>query len=134
MRKVNISEYGKKSGFLRNFIAGEGRANMLHIPENPSMKHAFIKMLFLINLNEMKTRKEILEYYDNNELVKNICKYGNSFTPFVDHYWSDLHRRGYIEQYRNGRKIYYKLTEIGKNELSILPKDEMKIFNSFINI
>lgn len=135
MRKVHISEYGKRFGFLRNFIAGEGVSNKLHIPNNPSLKHAFIKMLFLINLNEMKTRKEILDFYENNELIKHICKYGNSFTPYVDHYWSDLHRRGYIEQYREGHKIYYKLTEVGKNELTIIPNIEKEIFkNMFTSI
>ena len=52
MRKIDISEYGKRNGFLRTFTAGEGQVTGLHFPSNPSMQHAFIKMLLIINANK----------------------------------------------------------------------------------
>ena len=67
MRKVDISEYGKRTGFLRSFTAGEGQTTQLHFPTNPSIQHAFIKMLLIINANNLKTRQEILDNYENNE-------------------------------------------------------------------
>lgn len=128
MRLVHISEYGKRHGFIRNFIAGEGYSSELHFPSNPSMKHAFTKMLWLIRNNNLKTRKEILNYYNNNDIVKHICSYGNSFTPYVDHYWSDLHRNGYICHYRDGKRILYSLTEKGWRVFDRIPGLEKRIF------
>ena len=133
MRKIEITEYGKRYAWLNtNMRAGYGRVTHLHFPQNKniSMKLAISKMLFLINLNKYKTRKEIFEFYKTNELVKAICNYGNSFTPFIDHYWSDLHRNRYICQYRDGKKIVYSLTEKGEQFLTNIPFEEKRIFNS----
>lgn len=133
MRQVNISEYGKRSGFLRSFTAGEGYMTGLHFPSNPSMKHAFTKMLCLIKLNKFKTRKEILDFYNSNSLIRHICSYGNSFTPFIDHYWSDLHRYGYIIQYKEGRKVFYTLSEKAEKIFEVLPKEEKQILLNIIH-
>lgn len=131
--KVDISDYGTRYGWLKTFNAGEGKTQQLHIPSTPSMKHAFMKMLYLIYLNPMKTRKEILDFYNNDELIKKIFEYGNSFTPFVDHYWSDLFRLGYIQQYRNGKDIVYDLTDSGKEAFTKIPDNEQKIFRIIFN-
>lgn len=133
MRRVHISEYGKRHGFIRSFIAGEGYFSQLHFPSNPSMKHALIKMLLLIKLKPLETRKDILHFYESNALIRHICSYGNSFTPFIDHYWSDLHRNGYLAQFRDGRKIYYCLTDKGNETLKSIPKEERILLHKLIS-
>jgi predicted transcriptional regulator len=124
MRKVDISEYGKRTGFLRTFTAGEGQVTALHFPSYPSMQHAFIKMLLIINANNLKTRQEILDNYENNELLQYMCNFKNTFNPYVDHYWSDLFRNDYISQYRDGKRILYSLSEKGKDVLYNTLKEE----------
>lgn len=128
MKEINIADYGKRHGFLRTFKAGQGRTNNLHIPNKPTMKHAFIKMLFLISLNPFHTRKEILNCYRNSPLIQKIFEYGNSFNPSVDHYWSDLHRKGYIRQLRDKKDIIYDLTPKGVTALLSIPYSENRIF------
>lgn len=127
MRLVHISEYGKRFGFQRTFISGNGQVTAIHFPAIPSMKYALVKMLFLIKMNKFKTRREILDSYESNEFIKHICSYGNSFTPYIDHYWSDLHRYGYISQYRDGKRIIYSLTNKSEKILQSLPDNERKV-------
>ena len=128
MREINIAEYGKRHAFMKVLKAGEGTTCNLYIPNKPTLKHAFTKMLFLIALNKFHTRKEILNYYKNSILIQKIFEYGNSFNPSVDHYWSDLHRFGYIRQFRDKKEIIYDLTPKGISALLSIPYSENKVF------
>ena len=44
--------------------------------------------------------------------------------PDINDYWAELHRYGYIEQWRDGKAIKYKLTKLGESALMQIPKEE----------
>lgn len=132
MRKVDISEYGRRHGAFRTFTAGESSSHFLHIPKKPSFKHSFVKMLWLIWKNPLKTRKEIIEFAFN-PLCASVLSFGPGRTapmnPDINDYWAELHRYGYIEQvqFRAGQAVRYRLTDMGENSLKQIPEEEKKV-------
>lgn len=125
MRKIDISEYGTRHTAFRKITAGESTSHYLHIPEEPSFKHSFIKMLWLFWKNPLATKKQILEFAQLPINVS-ILSYGSHgyMYPDVHNYWAELHRYGFIEQWREGKTIKYKLTELGKDALMRIPSEE----------
>lgn len=130
MKKIKISDYGIRWGYFGLITAGKGSTNCLHIPKHPTMKHSFTKMLWLIRKNLFKTRKEIIEF-SKMPLSQLILSYGGqggwTMNPNVNDYWAELHRKGYIYQWREGKRIIYELTEKGWNALHSIPENEKEI-------
>ena len=128
MRKIDISEYGKRYSAFRTITAGESTSHCLHIPKKPSFKHSFIKMLWLIWKNPFATKKQILEFA-RLPLNALLLSYGSSggvpMNPDIHDYWAELHRYGYVEQWGDGKIVKYKLTELGEDALMQIPLEEM---------
>ena len=131
MKKVKIEDYGTRYSIFRTITAGESRSHSLHIPEKPTMKHSFTKMLWLVWKNPYATRKQIFEFA-LTPMVQLILSYGYNrnaaMNPTVHDYWAELFRYGYIEQWKEGRAIKYCLTDRGKMVLMKIPQEEKNAF------
>lgn len=122
MRRIDISRYGahRRSG-------GCAKAR-LRVPERPDFGLAFYKMLWLVYQNQARTRREIISSVESNPLMRQILDFKRSFDPRAGHCWSDLHRMGLIQQWKNDSgKIIYFLPSAGFGKLDELPEDQKKL-------
>lgn len=102
--KIEICEYGYRKKFLGKVKCGNGEREFLHISEHPKKKHSAYRILKLIEMMPYCTKKEILWATNGNGAES------------THGYWSDLHRKGYIEQFRTtGNLIVYALTKYGED-------------------
>lgn len=107
---IDIRSYGKRRKFCGTLNAGEGRSHMLWVPRIPLAKHAMTRHLTAVRFFPFATRKQILELMDESN---------------HPNYWAELHRSGYIHQFRcPDNSIVYKISARGLEYLDRVTVNE----------